>query len=61
MISGLILFLKKGNFPFLDGDVPRFPSYFLWYIYISQLILFTKVCSNVDDFNNINIFLTAKL
>ena len=42
------------NFPFLDEDVPRSPSY-------SQLIRFARVCSNVDDFNNRNLFLTAKL
>ena len=41
------------NFPFLDGDVHG--------IYISQLIHFARVCSNVDDFNNRNLFLTAKL
>ena len=46
------------NFPFLDGDVPRSPSYG---VYISQLIRFARVCSNVDDFNNINLFLTAIL
>ena len=46
------------NFPFLDGDVPRSPSYG---VYISQLIHFARVCSNVDDFNNRNLFLTAKL
>ena len=46
------------NFPFLDGDVPRSPSYG---VYISQLIRFVRVCSNVDDFNNRNLFLTAKL
>ena len=46
------------NFPFLDGDVPRSPSYV---VYISQLIRFARVCSNVDDFNNRNLFLTAKL
>ena len=46
------------NFPFLDGDVPRSPSYG---VYISQLIRFSRVCSNVDDFNNRNLFLTAKL
>ena len=45
------------NFPFLDGDVPRSPSYG---VYISQLIRFAKVCSNVYDFNNRNLFLTAK-
>ena len=46
------------NFPFLDGDVPRSPSYG---VYISQLICFTKACSNVDDFNNKSLFLTAML
>ena len=46
------------NFPFLDGDVPRSPSYG---VYISQLIRFARVCSNVDDFNNRNLFLTAKI
>ena len=46
------------NFPFLDGDVLRSPSYA---VYISQLIHFARVCSNVDDSNNRNLFLTAKL
>ena len=41
------------NFLFLDGYVPRSPSYG---IYISQLICFARVCSNVDDFNNRNYF-----
>ena len=44
------------NFPFLDGDVPRSPSYG---VYISQLIRFARVCPNVDDLNNRNLFLTA--
>ena len=44
------------NFPFLDGDVPRSPS---CGVYISQLIRFARVCSNVDDFNNRNVFLIA--
>ena len=35
-----------------------FPSYG---VYISQLIRFARVCSNVDDLNNRNLFLTAKL
>ena len=30
-------------------------------VYISQLIRFARVCSNVDEFNNRNLFLTAKL
>ena len=37
---------------------PRSPSYGA---YISQLIRFARVCSNVNDFNNRNICLTAKL
>ena len=45
------------NFPFLDGDVPRCPSYG---VYISQLIRFARASSHVNDFNNRNIFLTAK-
>ena len=44
------------NFPFLDGDVPSSPSYA---VYISQLIRFERMCSNVDVFNNRNLFLTA--
>ena len=38
---------------FLDGDVPRVP---LYGVYISQLIRFARVCSNVSDFNNITNF-----
>ena len=49
---------RRQVFPFLDGDVPRSPSYG---VYISQLIRFARVCSNVDDLNNRNLFLTAKL
>ena len=29
-------------------------------VYISQLIHFARVCSNVDDFNNRNLYLIAK-
>ena len=39
------------NFPFLDGNVPRSPSYG---VYISQLNRLARVCSDVDDFNNRN-------
>ena len=47
------------NFPFLDGDVPRRPSYG---VYISQLIRLARVCSHVDDCNSRNkCFKTAKL
>ena len=41
------------NFPFLDGGVPRSPSYG---VFISQLNRFTRVCSDFDDFNNRNLF-----
>ena len=41
------------NFPFLDGDGPCSPSVC---VYISQLIRFARVVSNVDDFNNRNLF-----
>ena len=46
------------NFPFLDGDVPRRPSYG---VHISQLIRIARVCSHVDDFNTRKKCLTAKL
>ena len=46
------------NFPFLDGDIPRRPSYG---VYISQLIRFARVCNHVTDFNARNKCLTAKL
>ena len=54
----LIIFEIIVNVPFFDGDVPGSPSYG---VYISQLILFASVCSNVYGFNNRNIFLTAKV
>ena len=41
------------NFPFLDGDVPRLTAYC---VYISQLIRFARVSSNVDDYNTRNKF-----
>ena len=44
------------NFPFLDGDVARFPS---CGVYISQLICFARVCSKVADFNSRNLILTS--
>ena len=46
------------NFPFLDGDVPRRPSY---RVYISRLTRFARVCSHVDDLNTRKKCLTAKL
>ena len=46
------------NFPFLDGDAPRRPSYG---VYISQLIRFARVCSHEEDFNALNTCLTSKL
>ena len=46
------------NFPFLDRDFLRSPSFG---VYFSQLIRFARVCSNVNDFNNRNLFLTAMI
>ena len=45
------------NFPFLGGDVPRRASYG---VYISQLVMFARVCTHVSDFNTRNKCLTAK-
>ena len=53
------------NFPFLDEDVPRSPSYGVhisqlsYGVYISQHIHFARVRSNIDDFNNKTLFLTT--
>ena len=47
MINVMTLILIV-DFSFLDGDVPRRPSYG---VYISQVIRFARVCSHVDDFN----------
>ena len=58
MINGNTFNFEIVNFPFLDGDVPCFPFYG---VYIFQLKRFARVCSNVDDFKNRNLFLTAKL
>ena len=48
---------KIVNFPFFDGDVFHSSSFG---VYITQLIRFAKVCSNVSYFNNRNQCLTAK-
>ena len=48
---------EKENIHFLDVDVPRSPS---CDVYVSQLIRFARVCSNVDDFNQRNLILTGK-
>ena len=46
------------NFPFLDGYVPRSPSYV---VYISQLIHCARVWSYACDLNNRNKIWTANL
>ena len=51
MMNWMILNFEIVNFPFLDGDVPRYSSHG---VYISQIIRFARV--NVDDFNNRNRF-----
>ena len=65
LVVGTKINNKRDNFdfdivhiPFLDGDVPRSTSYG---VYISQLILFARVSSHLDDFNTHNKVLTAKL
>ena len=57
LINGIIDF-DIVNFPFLDCDVPRSTPYG---VYITQLLQFARVSSHVDDFNNRNKVLTAKL
>ena len=46
---------EKVNFPFFADNVP--PSHG---VYISQLIRFARVCSNVNGFNNRNKVFTSK-
>ena len=46
------------NFPFLDGDVPRFTSYG---VHIFKLIPFARVSIHVTDFNVHNKILTCKI
>ena len=43
------------------GEIPCFAEFHLGLIRLIWPIRFAKVCSNVDDFNNRNLFLTAKL
>ena len=52
MINWIILILKSLNLHF---SLPSYGEY------MSQLIRFARVCSNVSDFNNRNQFLTAEL
>ena len=40
------------NFLFLDGDIPRIPSYGVYAF--SQLIRFARVFSHLSDFNVCN-------
>ena len=46
------------NYPNLSGNIPSSPSYG---VYISQLIRFTRCCSNVEDFHKRNHCITKKL
>ena len=46
------------NFSFFDGDVPRRAS---CGVYISQLIMFARVCNHVTDFNARNKCLTKPI
>ena len=42
------------NFPFLEGDIPFAPSYV---VYISQLVCFIHVCTDVLEFNEHNLYI----
>ena len=46
------------NFLWLNGDVPRIPSYD---IYISQLVRFAWCCNSVLDFNSKNLQIISKV
>ena len=46
------------NFPCLDGDVPMSPSYG---VYISQLVRFSRICTDVKDFSLRSTIMTSKL
>ena len=46
------------NYPHLDGDVPRIPSYG---VYMSQLLRFARACTSIEDFNKRNLVITDKL
>ena len=39
MVNWMILIFEIVNFPFLDGDVPRSPSYDVLYIFLSIYVL----------------------
>ena len=56
MAAGVIRLMKHYKKYVKHTDRPTLDS-----VYISQLIRFARLCSNVDDFNNRNLFLTAKL
>ena len=46
------------NFPFLDSNIPSSPAYG---VYISQLIRYSRACSNYHDFLRRTIILTNRL
>ena len=50
--------MKLSNFPFLDGDVPRYTSYG---VYTYQLTRFARVSNHVADFNTRSLPLTQKI
>ena len=49
---------KIVNYPWLDGDVPRLPSYG---IYISQLVRYARASFDISDFHLKNLQITSKL
>ena len=57
MINETTFIFEIVNFPFLDGDVlAPLPMVYTF----RKLFVFSRVCSHVDEFININTFLTSK-
>ena len=52
------LYDKRDDFPFLSSNIPSAPAYG---VYVSQLIRYTRACSNYQDFMDRGKLLTTKL
>ena len=58
MINKDNFYFEIVNFSLLGGDISRSPSYG---VYVSQLIRFSRVCSNVGDLTNRSQISTPKI
>ena len=54
----MILVSPIVNFPFLDSNIPASPAYG---VYVSQLIRYSRACSNYLDFVDKGVLLSNKL